>query len=256
MIAFITGSGFYERDGFSPSELPTRHGPAQFLLGTIGEQKVVILPRHGVGHAYLPHQINHRANLLALKELGVRAIVSCTVCGIIHPDWEIGTPLVAEDLSFPENRLGDGSTCTIFDQPGEPGRGHLLASSFFHSKLSENIRNFFESDGGKFFSGCYAHGNGPRFNSATEINAMRSIGADFLSQTCGPEAVLANELEIPYALAGFGVDFANGVKETPTPIEVLQTNLKRAKEVFTALIENLSRSGESFAFENFVYRFD
>ncbi|MGE9290951.1 MAG: MTAP family purine nucleoside phosphorylase [Puniceicoccales bacterium] len=256
MIAFIIGSGFYELEGFTPSEEETRFGSVPLLKGEIQGHPVIILSRHGDRHANLPHHINHRANLIALKQAGARAIVSCSVCGVINPSWELGTPIIGNDLLFPENRLGDGSACTVFTEPGEPGRGHLLPKSLFHSALSDSIRQYFECQGGDCFSGCYAHGNGPRFNTKPEIRAMRAAGADFLSQTCGPEAVLANELEIPYALAGFGIDFANGVKEKPTSIQVLQVNMGRAKTAFVGLIYALASQPKEYSFENFVYRFD
>ncbi|MEM0967241.1 MAG: MTAP family purine nucleoside phosphorylase [Verrucomicrobiota bacterium] len=256
MIAFIVGSGFYELEGFSPVETVTRFGNVRYLTGKIAENPVLLLPRHGSGHTYLPHQINHRANLLALKEAGAERVVSCSVCGVINPDWSLGAPLVAKELFFPENRLGDGTTCTVFQEPAEPGRGHLLAGSFFHSSLSSQIESHFKKSHSNCHIGSYAHANGPRFNSKAEIKALRVAGADFLSQTCGPEAVLANELELPYALAGFSVDYANGVQLDPTPVETLQANLKRAKDAFVDLIQTLSSQPQDYTFENFVYRFD
>ena len=84
---------------------------------------------------------------------------------------------------------------------------------------------------------------------------MRAGGADFVSQTCGPEAVLANELELPYALAAFGTDFANGVSETPTPVEELQALMARSKDVFGRLMEALVAEEGDYRFENVVFRF-
>lgn len=256
MIGFITGSGFYEFPGLAETVVETRFGEVRLLAGEIDGRAVCVLPRHGTSHRNLPHQINHRANLLALKDAGVSAVVSCSVCGIINPDWDIGRPIVADDLWFPENRLGDGTTCTVFDTPGEPGRGHLLASSFFNRQLGDAIASSLSRESGRVESGCYAHGNGPRFNSVAEIRALRAAGADFLSQTCGPEAVLANECELPYALAGFGVDYANGVKEEPTPVECLQENLVKSQKIFESLIRNLTADRREYRFENFVYRFE
>jgi len=256
MIAFITGSGFYDFPGLTACEVSTRYGTARLLQGEVGGQPVLVLPRHGEGHRYLPHQIPHRAHLAALKELGATAVVSCSVCGVARPDWHPGTPLVATDLFFPENRLGDGSACTLFDQPGEPGRGHLLAASFFHTALTAAVQQHFQQTAGGCHSGCYAHVNGPRFNSVTEIRSLRAAGVDFLSQTGGPEAVLANECELPFALAGFGVDFANGVTDSPTPVEELSANLVRSKEAFTQLIEALATDRHDYRFEGFLYRFE
>lgn len=256
MIGFITGSGFYEFPGLGERRIPTRFGEVSLRVGDVDGRSVCVLPRHGPSHRNLPHQINHRANILALKEVGVSAVVSCSVCGVIHPDWETGVPLVANDLWFPENRLGDGSSCTVFDRPGEAGRGHLLATSLFHEGLSARVAETLRRMEGSVEEGCYAHGNGPRFNTKAEIRGLRSAGADFLSQTCGPEAVLANECELPYALAGFAVDYANGVKMVPTPVEELKNNLEKSRTVFEGLIRTLATDPPEYRFSNFVYRFE
>ena len=256
MIGFITGSGLYDFPELTSVEVNTRYGKAQILKGEVGGNPVLILPRHGTGHHYLPHQIPHRANIAGLKEAGATSIVSCSVCGILNPAWSPGTPFVANDLLFSDNRLGDGSVCTFFTEPGEKGRGHLLASSFFHKGLSDEIKTEFAKLSGQVEEGCYAHAPGPRFNSVAEVRTMRQAGADFLSQTCGPEAVLANELELPYALAGFGIDYANGVAVEPTSVEELQSNLERSQEVFKSLIRALASRNTDHRFSNFIYRFE
>jgi len=255
MLAYITGSGFYDHPAFEPEQVRTRFGDVTLYRGILKERTVLLLPRHGAGHRALPHQINHRANLLALKEAGATAVISTSVCGLLRADWPLATPLLADDLYFPDNRLGDGSACTLFTEPGEPGRGHLLAGSLFHKGLLKAIHSSLVTRHSPF-SGTYAHVPGPRFNTRTEILALQSAGCDFLSQTCGPEAVLANELELPYALVGFGIDYANGVREEPTPVEVLNQNLAKAKTVFMDLMNDLVLSEDGFAFENFVYRFE
>ena len=256
MIAFITGSGLYDFPDLEKTEVSTRFGKAEILKGQVDGNPVLVLPRHGPGHHYLPHQIPHRANMAGLKEAGATAIVSCSVCGIINPDWRPGTPVVASDLLFPENRLGDGSVCTFFKEPGESGRGHLLASSYFHDGLSEEVRKRFGELSDRVETGCYTHALGPRFNSVAEIRSMRAAGADFLSQTCGPEAVLANELELPYALAGFGIDYANGVMPEPTPLGELQAHLGRSQKVFSELIRAMASGDHGHTFSNFIYRFE
>ncbi|MDF3128115.1 MTAP family purine nucleoside phosphorylase [Kiritimatiellaeota bacterium B1221] len=252
MLAFITGSGLYDHQQLQSETTDTPFGEATYLKGVIGGREVLMLPRHGAGHACLPHQINHLAHLFALKQAGAHAVISCSVCGVLNPDWPLGIPLVAKDLYFPDNRLGDGRVCSIFQTPGEPGRGHLLAESHFHADSSLAIANL----AGDHRQGAYGHVAGPRFNSKIEVGALQKAGVDFISQTCGPEAVLANELELPYALAAFGIDYANGVVETPTPIELLQQNLEKSSEWFMKLIEELKEPETGFTFENFIYRFD
>lgn len=255
MLAYITGSGFYDHPAFVPVEVFTRFGVVTLYRGDINGRPTLLLPRHGKGHRDLPHHIHHRAHLSALKQTGATSVISCSVCGLLRADWPLATPLLASDMYFPDNRLGDGSACTLFTEPGESGRGHLLAGSFFHASLVEKIEASISTNPSPL-RGTYAHVPGPRFNTRTEIRALQTAGCDFLSQTCGPEAVLANELELPYALLGFGIDYANGVSKTPTPVETLNENLVKAKTVFTSLIETFSPPENEFAFENFVYRFE
>jgi len=257
MIAYITGSGFYDMPGFDEGKADTKFGQAHFFTGKNNSgQEVVVLPRHGKAHHYLPHQINHRANLTALAEMGVGGIVSLSVCGVLREECDLAGTFLVDDLFFPENRMGDGSPCTLFMEPGEPRQGHLLAGSLFHQGLSESLEETLRRLGQNPGKAQYAHVPGPRFNTRCEIRSLQATGSTILSQTCGPEAVLANELEIPYAMVGFGVDYANGVAREPTPVEVLQTNLSRATDLFTRLVQSHDVPNRPWTFENFVYRFD
>jgi len=256
MIAYVTGSGFYDMPGFTEETVKTRFGGATLLRGKNARgAETVLLPRHSKGHARLPHHINHRAHLAALKETGATAVVSLSVCGVLDPGLPLGTPVLAGDVHFPDNRLGDGSACTLFTEPGAIDRGHLLAGSLLHGKLSAAIAAQLAPAWGPIREATYAHVPGPRFNTRVEIRALRSVGADILSQTCGPEAVLANELELPYGLVGFTIDYANGVNEHPTPLEVLKTNLERATSCFRGLVDGMAEPADPWRFENFVYRF-
>ncbi len=89
---------------------------------------------------------------------------------------------------------------------------------------------------------------------------MIFAGSSAVSQTAGPEIVLAGELETGYLLLGFGVDYANGIKDVPTPLEVLNENLFKSKEIFSSVIElivnKIDNSKESFFDNGFVYRFE
>ena len=255
MIGYIVGSGFYDQPGFTPSELETRHGRVAVWLGSNGGRPAALISRHGQGHARLSHQVNHRANLLALKQVGATAVVSCSVCGVLRNDWAIGRPLLASELYFPSNRLPGGELCTVFDRPGEPGRGHLIAGSLLDSALGAAVEQVWRRQDSAPHVGIYGQVDGPRLNTKSEIRALRAAGVDFISQTCGPEAVLADELELPYPLAALGVDHANGVTNPPTPPEILAANLGAATKAFRRLIESLVEPAEGFKFANIVYRF-
>lgn len=256
MIGYLVGSGFYDQPGFTVHAVPTRFGTVSVLRGQLNGRQLALISRHGAGHVRLSHQVEHRANLQALKDIGVKAVVSCSVCGVLRPDWSVGRPLVATEVFFPGNRLPDGSVCTMFASPAEPGRGHLIAGSMVAPTLASAIESIWRREGLAPLTGTYGHVDGPRLNTKSEIRALRTVGVDFISQTCGPESVLANELELPYALAAFGVDHANGVTEVPTPPESLRTNLSRATDAFRRLLSELVEPEGGFHFPNFVYRFD
>ncbi len=255
MIGYLVGSGFYDQPGFSPREMETRHGRVTAWFGPGDSRAVALISRHGPGHARLSHQVDHRANLLALKQLGVTAVVSCSVCGVLRNDWPIGRPLMASEMYFPSNRLPGGELCTVFTEPGEAGRGHLIAGSLLDCVLGAAVERVWRRLGSAPLVGTYGHVDGPRLNTKSEIRALRAAGVDFISQTCGPEAVLANELELPCALAAFGVDHANGVSSPPTPPAVLKANLETATQAFRGLIAELAEPAGGFKFANFVYRF-
>ncbi|HEY5552973.1 MAG TPA: hypothetical protein VIK52_13860 [Opitutaceae bacterium] len=256
MIGFLVGSGFYDHAGLVSSSVATRFGTVSVQRGDLAGRPVALVARHGAGHARLSNHVNHRANLLALKNVGATAIVSCSVCGVLRADWPLARALIASDLHFPENRLPTGEICTIFDQPGATGRGHLIAGSLMNTALSSAIEDLWKDNGVEPLTGTYAHMDGPRFNTRSEIRALQAAGVDFISQTCGPEAVLANDLELPYALAAFGVDHANGVATEPTPPAVLKANLELATRAFRILVERLSAPAGALQFANFVYRFN
>jgi purine nucleoside phosphorylase len=130
---------------------------------------------------------------------------------------------VFDDLHFLANRLPDGSLCTLHTEPGAPGRGHWIFDGPFSEPLRRALLDaaaeagFDARDGG-----CYGHVDGPRFNTRTEIRALMHAGVAAVSQTAGPETVLAGEANLPYALLGYATDYANGVKpDEPTPVEEL-----------------------------------
>lgn len=227
-------------------------------VGRCGDNEIYLLKRHGEDHERLSSQVDYRANIWALSEVGCDAIIGTTVCGVLDPKVALGAAVVFDDLFFPDNRLPDGSACTMFEQAGEPGRGHYIFGSPFSANLRRALLAGAETAGAPVVrEGTYAYSVGPRFNTRSEIAWMRSVGAIAVSQTAGPEAVLAGELEIPYALLGFGVDYANGVNDQPTPVEVLNANIGASKSILSGILATAIAALESADFDSgFVYRFE
>lgn len=132
MLAFIVGTGSHYFPHFTPHREQTRYGEVEILRGTIEGTEVIVLSRHGENHERLPNHINFRANILALKQLGVTAIVGFSVAGVLRREIPLAIPAIITDLYYPDNRLPSGEICSYFDTIGEGGRGHLIMESFFH----------------------------------------------------------------------------------------------------------------------------
>ncbi len=254
-LAVISGSGFYDFPDLKDSEdleVQTTYGNVGLIKGKLEGREVVFLSRHGERHAVLPNVINYRANIVALKTLEVEAIVSTTVCGVLIPTLPLAKLAVFDDLFFLDNRLPGGEICTIYDEIGQEERGHYIFQRPFSASLSQQI---IEAAEDPLTGVTYAHMNGPRFNSQAEIRLLQTY-ASFLSQTAGPEIILAGELEIPMALMGFGVDYANGVAEEPTPPEILAANLNKSQSVFISVLKKFIPTFRAPGFEGFIFRFE
>jgi purine nucleoside phosphorylase len=166
----------------------------------------------------------------------VSAILAVTVCGACDPKLDLGTLVVFDDLHFLSNRLPDGSLCSLYGE-GEPGRGHWIFESPFSSELRAALLTGARQAGhGVRDGGCYGHVDGPRFNTKTEIASLARAGVTAVSQTGGPETVLAGEAEIPYALVGYATDYANGVQDEPTPVSELMRLIEASAPTFATTL--------------------
>ena len=241
-IAVITGSANHSLPGFAPAGaevVDTPFGSVEVSRGALAGTELLHLSRHGAGHARLSNHVNHRANLWALHALGATAVIGCTVCGATDATLELGSLIVFDDLHFLSNRLPDGSLCTFWTEPGGPGRGHwILHGSPFSAGVRAALLAAAEGSGrGARDGGAYGHVDGPRFNTPSEIASLAAAGVIAVSQTGGPETVLAGELELPYALLGFVTDYANEViPGATTPVATLIELMGASPEVFAAVV--------------------
>jgi purine nucleoside phosphorylase len=239
-IGIITGSGTYALPGFEgdgPEPVATPWGEALVSRGTFAGAEVLHLSRHGEGHPRLSNHVTHRANIAALAALGAGGVIAVTVCGAVDPGLELGAPVCFDDLHFLANRLPDGELCTFYPRAGDDRRGHWIFEGPFSGGLRAALLAGAAAAGVEVRDGgCYGHVDGPRFNTAAEIRGLAAAGVTAVSQTAGPETVLAGEAELPYALLGYPTDWANGVKPEPTPVETLMEMMGRSTEVFAAVL--------------------
>lgn len=239
-IGIITGSGTYALPGFEgdgPAPVATRWGDALVSRGRFAATDVLHVSRHGEGHPRLSNHVTHRANIAALAQLGASGVIAVTVCGAVDAGLELGSPICFDDLHFLANRLPDGELCTFHREPGESGRGHWIFAGPYSASLRAAVLEGAAAAGVPVRDGgCYGHVDGPRFNTAAEIRGLAAAGVTAVSQTAGPETVLAGEAELPFALLGYPTDWANGAQPEPTPVETLTEMMARSTGVFAAVL--------------------
>ena len=189
----------------------------------------------GPGHALLSSHVTHRANIAALAQAGVAGVLAVTVCGAVDPSVPLGSLICFDDLHFLANRLPDGSLCTFFDRAGDPRRGHWIYADPYAPALRSALVGGARGGGLPLRDGgCYGHVDGPRFNTRAEIRGLAVAGVTAVSQTAGPETVLAGEAELPFALVGYATDYANGVHAEPTPVARLLELIAASTDVVRA----------------------
>jgi purine nucleoside phosphorylase len=239
-IGIITGSGTYALPDFvdaQRAEVATEFGTAVVTEGRFAGTDVLHVSRHLEGHARLSNHVTHRANIAALRDGGADAILAVTVCGAVDPTVTLGSLVVFDDLHFLANRLPDGSICTLHTDPGRAGRGHWIYESPFSAPLrAALLAGATEAALEVRDGGCYGHVDGPRFNTKAEIRTLAAAGVTAVSQTAGPETVLAGEAEIPFALLGYATDYANGVQDEATPVAELIRLIGASPAAFAATL--------------------
>ena len=204
--AVIGGSGFYEMDDLSDVEevrIDTPFGlPSDNLvIGTLAGGRVAFLPRHGVGHRILPSEIPARANIHALKQLGVELILSVSAVGSLREDIE-PLHMVVPDQLIDRTR---GRVSTFF---GEGIVAHIAFADPFCPELRTLLAEATREAGATVHrGGTLVVIEGPAFSTRAESNLYRSWGADIIGMTALPEAKLAREAEICYAILACSTDY-------------------------------------------------
>lgn len=249
-IGVVGGSGLYEMDGFtgiSEHEVRTPFGAPsdKVVMGEIGGRRVCFLPRHGVGHRILPHEINHRANIWALRSLGVRWLVSVTAVGSLREEMAPRDIVVPDQLI---DRTGTAAKHTFF---GNGIAAHVGFADPYCDDLRQRVIAAARAIKEKVHAaGTYLCMNGPAFSTRAEAEFHRQIGADIIGMTNGPEARLCREAEISAAAMALVTDYDCWKTDEP-PVEVetvignLHANSATAKNILHDLVTRIPELPES-----------
>ena len=253
-IGIITGSGLYELshpEDMEKAVIDTDYGTAKVTSGTIDGCNVHHIARHGIMHKQLSNHVNYRANIAALDMLGVDAIISTTACGVLLPSIPLGKLFVFDDMFFPDNRLPDGSFCTMFESSKNPDKGHYIFKKPFSKALGNQFADLSDDCVTNLVYGQVA---GPRFNTQAEIKWLSGF-ASAISQTGGFEAVLAGEMQIPFCLLGYGMNYADGVSDNDTSIDDFDEYIEDSNAVFSDILLEFIKYHEDVEFEGEIYQF-
>lgn len=229
-IGLIAGTVFLDHDAFphaEPTFVATPFGP----VGLVKADPIVYVPRHGLpgsGHV-LPHQINHSANLTALKQLGVSEIIAVGSTGGLKKDIEPGSLVIPDDFIalFASHTTAAYEPIHALPVLDQGVRANLLVAA---KKAEVEV-----IDGGIYFQTT-----GPRLETRAEV-AMIAGFADVVGMTVGSEAGVAAELEIPFAALCSVDNFAHGIVDEPLSLEIIQAKAQKNAESILRIIENYPR---------------
>lgn len=244
--AIIGGTGVYDPrllEDVREERVETPYGAVSLQAGVHRGVEVAFMQRHGAGHAVPPHKINYRANIWGLKLLGVKHILATAAVGSLAEAMRPGHFVIIDQfLDFTNARQQ-----TFFDG-GEPGVVHTDMTEPYCPSLRSVLVETGRRQGLDLHTeGVYVCTEGPRFETAAEIRAFRALGGHVVGMTNVPEAVLAREAGLCYAVMATVTNMAAGISEDPLThdevVEIMSQNVDRVRRLALEAIEAHSRGG-------------
>jgi len=246
ILGVIGGSGLYHMDGLKEVRevavtTPFGKPSDKFITGKLGSTEMVFLPRHGKGHRWLPTEVNFRANIFALKKLGVERIISISAVGSLRQEIEPGHVVVPDQFidrttQRPSSFFGKGIVA------------HVSLAEPFCKELSGRLIDGAKREGARVhLRGTYLCMEGPQFSTRAESHLYRSWGADVIGMTNLQEAKLAREAEICFATLALATDY-DCWKEGAADVEIehvlaiLKQNVALAQKTVRRVAMALSTS--------------
>jgi 5'-methylthioadenosine phosphorylase len=238
-VAVIGGSGFYsflEDPETVPVRTPYGAPSAPVTVGEVAGRRVAFLPRHGAGHELPPHRINYRANLWALRSLGVRQVLAPCAVGGLRDQVAPGDVVVPDQLV--DRTHGRAQTFV------ESGAVHVPFADPYCPQLTRAVA---DADGSVLLGGTMVVIEGPRFSTRAESQQYAAQGWSLVNMTGHPEAVLARELQMCYAAVALvtdmdaGVQAGSGVGQQEV-FAFFERNIERLKVLLTSAIAHLPDS--------------
>ena len=241
-LGVIGGSGLYNMPGLQNAQeievnTPFGQPSAPLVVGSLQDTPVAILARHGKGHHISPSEINYRANIYALKSLGVERVVSISACGSLREDYAPGDMVVPDQIfDYTKDRqrtfFGDGLVA------------HIGVADPFCADLSRQVAAAARQAGAKLHQGgTFITIEGPRFSTRGESDVFRAWGMSIIGMTASPEAFLAREAELCYSVLAHVTDYdCWRISEEPVSVETVIAVLNQNTHLAQNAVANLARS--------------
>jgi 5'-methylthioadenosine phosphorylase len=249
VLGVIGGSGVYHLpglEGVREERVATPWGePSDVLrIGRVGSTEVVFLARHGRGHRFSPSDINYRANIDAMKRMGVTDLISVSACGSLKPEFYPGLFVLVDqfvDRTFRRESSFFGQGCVAHVSMAHP-IGPLLQSRIAAAATAEDIAFV--------AGGTYVCMEGPQFSSYAESTTYREHGYDVIGMTAMPEAKLAREAEITYATVAMVTDYdcwhpEHDAVEVAAVIAVVRANAEKAAQLIARVAHDFPAEHEA-----------
>jgi 5'-deoxy-5'-methylthioadenosine phosphorylase len=236
-VGIIAGTGFYTLPALEGSvgrKVRTAYGDAFLTAGRWNGVPIEFVTRHGVDHSVPPSKVNYRANIAALKDLGIQKIIAINVVGGIDPSLGAGELSLVDDFID----FTSGRESTFFDgiQPG--GVQHMDVVGAYDREIRDALSVSARKAGIQLRErGIYAGFNGPRFETPAEIRLAALAGATVVGMTGCPEVVLAREAGLRYASIALIVNPAAGVSDVPITVEEINACLKSTSSKVIKVID-------------------
>lgn len=239
-IAIIGGTGLTSIEGFDITgreiiQTPYGEPSGPLVRGILAGNDVYFLPRHGPDHTIPPHKINYRANIWALKKSGVTQLISINAVGGIQEKMQPSTLVIPDQMiDYTTSR-----TNTFFEE-GLTKVVHIDFTEPFCEELRQSIiRCAVECSISLIDKGTYAATQGPRLETAAEVNRLEKDGCHLIGMTCMPEAALAREQELCYASISVVANLAAGRGTEDLTMDVIEKNLNTGMERVRKLLEGI-----------------
>jgi 5'-methylthioadenosine phosphorylase len=240
-LAVIGGSGLYNMPGLQDAQEHVVHTPfgnpsSPIIVGELEGQRIAFMARHGLGHHITPSEVNYRANIYALKLLGAERVVSISACGSLREDYAPGHIVIPDQL-FDNTKDRER---TFF---GEGLVVHVSVADPFCLDLSSQLETATRKTNATVHrGGSFITIEGPRFSTKAESNTYRTWGMSLIGMTASPEAFLAREAELCYAVMAHVTDYdVWHVSESPVTVEMVIQTLNKNTLIAQDAIRNLAR---------------